>query len=132
MDYNFGDLYKTETIDFGSFSVTVSETPHGAKSKAQNALINSLDIKVKDATQEEIQKAIGRGLNDSLKKGTLDFTIASDVELVASISSWTLMHLDTPVPVCVEAWRALPLSITSKIEAAIERLNPEMDSNFQD
>lgn len=136
--FDFSHLSKTETVEIMfngavAFTAIVREIPHGAKADAQRMMMASLDLSIKGMNKGQIDSALSRSMEKGLKSGNLDITASSDMEAVAAIQSWTLKNKEgDDIPVCLEAWRALTHNITEQIEAAIERLNPEMDENFSD
>jgi hypothetical protein len=138
MTFDFSHLYTTETIKIQVkgkivFSVVVQEIPHGAKADAQKVMLSNIDLNLKGMKKDQINSALANGMSSSLKSGNLDVGISADMESIAAIQSWTLTDKKgDPVPICLEAWRALPEIMTVQIEEAIERLNPEMDEDFQD
>lgn len=124
--YDFSDEYNTKDLDLGVFNgypfrVTVQEIPHGKYTQLQQSFIGKMHI----AENEH-------SLKKQLSEKEVDPVIYSDNRTLAGIQSWTLCERNgTPVPVCPEAWQALPHRITEKIEKGIAELNPTLDSDFQ-
>ena len=120
MTYDFSHLYKRETVDIGLFSVTVREIPHGEMVALQESILGRTHL---SSNKGEVQRQI--------EQITFSGPEFADQQALMGIESWTLQDsAGEPVPVCLEAWRALPHHITEAIEAAIEELNPEMDEEF--
>lgn len=136
MQFDFSHLYKRETVDVvdGSgnvvFSAVCREITHGEKSDAQAILMQNIDIPTSGSKANKT-KAIQSQMKKALQGGaTLNVALQEEV---AGIESWTLKDAKGgDVPVCVEAWRMLPEWATSQIERVIERLNPDLDDEFQD
>lgn len=121
MTYNLSHLYRTETVDIGPFAVTVREIPHGEFVKLQKSMLGTISL---SGDQSSIQR--------QLESKKLDGAEFADQQAMLGIDSWTLVDLKgEAVPVCLEAWRALPHHITERIEEAINRLNPDVDDDFQ-
>jgi hypothetical protein len=134
MTYDFSHLYKNETVEVKSpageiaFTVVVREITHGEKTAAQSSLTSAIDIPMEGSKQSR-QRIIKQRI-DELDKGAAISNVSLKQE-VAAIQSWDLVDAKgEPVPVCLEAWKALPVFYTSQIEPVIERLNPEMDDEF--
>jgi hypothetical protein len=125
MAFNFDDLFNTETINIGMigdniFSVTVREIPHGEIASLQSKLFGKIPLDSKKAKKR-------------VADGTYDAVALNDERTLLGIKSWTLVDSDNaPVPICIEAFHALPHRITEQIEEAITRLNPSLDEEFQD
>lgn len=120
--FDFSHLYKKETVDIcGLFSVTVREIPHGDYAKLQKNMLGNVHL---STSQHEI--------NNQIRQKTLDVTDFQDRRMLMAIDSWTLTNADgTPVDVTMEAWHALPHSLTEQIEKAVKGLNPTLDEDFQ-
>ena len=125
--YNFSQLYKTSVIDVTDpddkvlFQVTAKQISRGAKASIQKNMLGKISIPENK-----------RAAKQQREKMDLDVTRANDETQVASIESWTLQSDGEDVPVCIEAWLALPSYITEQIEEGIKVLNPELDEEFQD
>lgn len=115
---DFSHLFKTETVDLGSFTVTVRELTHGEKTDVQKALFGDLRAGDKSTVQRQLE---------NIKLNPVAF---ADEMNFRAIESWTLTDAQgNVVPVSREAWNALPPRITEQVEAAIERLNPSLDED---
>lgn len=136
--YDFSHLFDSQNVsikenDKEVFTVTIGKIPYGAQAKAQNAMFAGLNINVKDMGQDDIQKAMAKGMSQALSAGTLDLAANNDIEMLSAILSWTLADKEgNIVPIDIEVWRALPKNWVEQIENAIEVLNPELDAKFQD
>lgn len=121
--FDFSHLYKTEEVDiFGLFSVTVREIPHGEYVDLQRKMFGDIHM---SKSEFDFQR--------QLEQIKFDAPGFSDGKNVLAIADWTLKDASgQPVPVSLETWAALPHYITEKIEEAIERLNPDLDENFQE
>lgn len=134
MTFDFSHLSYTETVEVKDrddntlFEVVVGEVTHGQKADIQMMLMQNVDIPIgknKAANERKMQAS----LKDAMKSG--DVLKSSLYEEVAAIKSWTLKGADgTDVPVCIEAWEALPKFLTNQVEKVIERLNPDLDDEF--
>lgn len=121
MTYDFSHLYKTETIEVASFNVTVREIPHGEYVAMQKDMMGEIRM---SKNKHEIERQI--------ENITLSGPEFADQQALLGIASWTLQDsAGEAVPVCMEAWRALPHHVTEKIEEAIDKLNPDLDEEFQ-
>lgn len=122
-ELNLSHLYKTETANIsGLFFVTVREIPHGEMVNLQRKLIGEFH-----ATKNQFE------LDQQLKSKRLDVTGFADSKNLLAIQSWTLQDANgDDVPVSLEAWHALPHYITEQIEEVVERLNPDLDDEFQE
>lgn len=128
MTYDFSHLYKTETIALGTtekgepITITLREIPHGEFVELQKAMMGELTI---SKNKRDIERQLS-----NIKFSAPEF---ADRKSVLGIQSWTLKDANgIDVPVCLEAWRQLPHHVTEAIEEAIDRLNPEIDEEFQD
>ena len=134
--FDFSHLYKTETVDVkcadGSiaFSAVVREITHAEQTRAQTTFIAHVEIPLEGSKKsrtrqiKENMKAVDRGNTAA---------ITAMKEEIAGIASWTLKDANgNPVPVCYEAWEALPEWVAKQISDAIERLNPEIEDDFQE
>jgi hypothetical protein len=133
MTFDFSHLLKRETVNVtgpdGSvlFQVTVREITHGEKADAQRAMFQNINMKV-SSNKKQSQREIERAMNEAMRSG--DVFRQSVLEEVAAIESWTLKDANgNDVPVCEDAWKALPASLASQIEEVIERLNPDVDDD---
>lgn len=114
-------LYQTETLEIAGFSVTIRSIPHGEMVEIQRKMFGQVNL-------SRSKKELDRQLNAI----QLDAAGFSDAKNVAAIQSWTLRDAaGNEVPVSLLAWQALPNSITEEIEKGIERLNPDLDEEFQ-
>jgi hypothetical protein len=132
--YDFSNLYHTETVEVKRgnvviFTAVVREITHGEKSDAQAAMMANIDIPT-EGSKVRRQAIMKEQLSKAMKSG-----VSAKVSLheeLAAIQSWTLKDAQgTEVPVCAEAWMALPYYLSSQIVSVIERLNPEIDEDFQ-
>lgn len=122
MSYDLSNLYKRETVDLGLFQVTVIEVPHGKIIDVQKEFIGKLQMAETKA-----------GIKKNIRAKHLDTTSMNDKKQWLAIESWTLKDANgKDVPVCAEAWLALPHNITEQVEKVIARLNPNMDEAFPD
>lgn len=135
MQFDFSHLYNTETVSVTDahgtelFTAVVKQISNGEKTDAQAMMMADIDIPTSGskrsrerALQSELKRAMQSGVTSRI----------SLYEEVAAIDSWSLKDASgEPVPVSVEAWRALPAFISSQIADAIERLNPELDEDFR-
>lgn len=132
--YNFSHLVATETVKVKQpasgktlFTAVVREITQGDKAEAQRAMFKNVSLDT-GGSKTQLKRSINSALNSVMQSGEM-LTI-SELEEVAAIESWTLKDADgNEVPVCVEAWRALPASLASQIEEVIERLNPSLDDD---
>lgn len=127
MTYDFSHLYKTKTLSLGKFQVVVQEISHGKFAEAQDEMLSKVDW---DGEKDSVNKS----MLAAVKAGKLSTNDMNDFRTIAGIQSWTLTDKNTGdiVPVCLEVYRLLPHVITEQIEKAIEELNPELDSTFQE
>lgn len=135
MTFDFSHLNYTETVEVLDrnenvlFSVVVGEITHGQKADIQMKLMQNVDIPIgknKAANERKMQAS----LKDAMKNG--DVAKSSLYEELAAIKSWTLKDANgEDVPVCLEAWEALPKFLSAQVEKVIERLNPDVDEEFQ-
>lgn len=127
MTFDFSNLYKTETVNIGIqgkdlFAVTVREIPHGEFLQLQKDTIGEMKL-TKNKREAERQ----------LENIKISAPEMADRKTLLGIAAWTLKDATgADVPVCLEAWRALPHSITEQIEKAVNGLNPDIDDEFQD
>ncbi len=126
MKFDFSHFVTTETTPICKdgkpiFEVTTQEIPHGEYVKLQQGIMGSLKM----GKKKDIEKQI-----DNIE---LDATAFSDGRILLGIQSWTLQNADgSAVAVSMESWHALPHYMTEQIEKAVERLNPNLDDEFQD
>jgi hypothetical protein len=134
MTYDFSKLYKSETIDVldhdGNvvFIVTVREISYGEKTDTQAIIMTEVDIPL-DGSKKTRQKRIAENMKAAFKNGVS--ARMSIHEEVAAISVWR----DTDgndVPICAESLRAIPKYMAEQIVEVIERLNPDLDDEFQE
>lgn len=133
--YDFSNLYHTETVEVKRgntviFTAVVREITHGEKSDAQAAMMANIDIPT-EGSKVRRQQEMKAQLSKAMKNG-----VSAKVSLheeLAAIQSWTLKDAQgNDVPVCAEAWTALPYYLSSQIVSVIERLNPDdMDDEFR-
>jgi len=125
MQFDFSHLYKSKQLNFGKFSVTITEIPHGAYADAQDSLLAQSEVK------ELSKEGINSGMVNGLRTGKMSISQYNDVRTIGAIKSWTLKTVSgDDVPVCIEAYRQLPHMITEKIEKGIKELNPTLDDDF--
>lgn len=136
MTFDLSHLYRSETIDVLTiddkvvFSVTVRQITHGEQTDAKALVMSEVEVPIDGSKAHRRRK-----LRDELKKAMQNGVSAkiSIYEEIAAIESWTLKDASgQDVPVCVEAWRALPALFATQITEAIEMVNPELDDEFQD
>lgn len=134
--YDFSNLYNSETVTVKKgngdvfFTAVVREITHGEKTDAQKVAMEDVDIPTEGSKKtrqrimkEEMKKAMKNGVSGNI----------SIHEELSAIQSWTWKDAKgVDVPVCVETWRALPAFMSKQIVDVIERLNPELDEDFQD
>lgn len=125
--YDFSDEYDTEDVDLGIFNgypfiVTIQEIPHGKYTKLQQGFIGKMHLT--DTPQAHKKQ---------MEEKEVDPIEFVENRVLAAIGKWTLRLKDgSPVPVCEEAWKALPHRLTEKIEKANARVNPTMQADFRD
>lgn len=135
MTFDFSHLYKREIAEVKGhdgtvlFTAIIREVTHGEKTDAQTQMMREVDIPMtKNKAQRERQVA------DELKRA-LQNGVSGKISLVeelAAIESWTLTDADgSDIPVCLEAWRALPAFLAQQIVTVIERINPDLDDDFR-
>lgn len=113
------------------FDVTVTEISREKKANLQAEMFSRVDMDMtgtsKKNIRQEAQKRIGAAIKD------IRATEFADRETVLGIKSWGWKAADgTPVPVCYEAFTALPQWATDVIDKEVEALNPDLDEEFQD
>lgn len=127
MSLDFSHLYKQETIELDMvvgdpLQVTVREIPHGEYVALQKEMLGTVSLA---SSKRELQR--------QFESKTLDAMEFSDRQALIGIASWTLKDSKgDDVPVSLEAWRALPHWLTERIEEAIDKLNPDLDEEFQE
>lgn len=133
--FDFSHLYRTETVEVKAsdgkvlFTAVVREITHGEKTEAQSLSANEIEFPT-EGSKKSRERVLKQQMQ-SLDKTSMVVRTALSEE-VSAIMSWTLRDASgNDVPVCVEAWRALPVSLAKQIEEAIERLSPELDDDFQ-
>ena len=126
MTFDFSNLYRTQTVTIGIqdkdlFTVTVREIPHGDFLQLQKETIGE--------TRIPKNKRDADRMLENIKFSAPDM---QDRRMLLGIQEWTLKDAKgVDVPVCMEAWRALPHVITEQIEKAVNGLNPDLDEEFQ-
>lgn len=126
-DLDFSDEYNTEVLDFGFFNgypfiITVTELSNAEYVRLQKEFLGTLHI---PENKQDMKR--------QLREKKIDPTERNDKQALAAVKSWTLKTKDgRDIPVGYDAWRALPRRITEATEAAIARLNPTIDEDFQD
>lgn len=134
LQFDFSDLYSSEVVEVKNhagkvvFTATVREITHGEKTQAQTAMLANIDMPT-GGSKERRKHELELQMKQAMKNG-----VSANISLyeeVAAIQSWTLTNQGKPVPVCVEAWKALPMSLASQIVTVIERLNPDVDEDFR-
>lgn len=135
MTFDFSNLYNTETVSVKRgntvlFTAVVREITHGEKTAAQASMMAEVDIPT-EGSKKSRQRAIKEEMKRAMKNG-----ISANISIheeIAAIASWTLKDAQgNDVPVCVDAWKALPYYLSKQIVDVIERLNPEIEEEFQD
>lgn len=125
MQFDFSDAYQTEEVDCGMvngfpFLVTVTELSNEVYVRFQQEFLGTFTVPENK-----------RDLKAQLAQKVIDPTKRNDRLSLAAVKSWTLKNRSgEDVPVCEPAWKALPRRLTELIEKGIERLNPEIDSDF--
>jgi hypothetical protein len=126
MTFDLSHLYKTSVLNLGAFKVTVQEIPHGRYSDSQSDMLAKINL-----DDGMSKKSIDKGMVQALKTKALSLGEFSDAKTIAGIQSWTLKDANqNEVPVCIEAYRALPHAITEQIEEGIKALNPTLEDDF--
>lgn len=121
MSYDLSHLSRTETITVGDYQVTVREIPHGEFVALQDDLMGGIQLSSDRADIE-------RQINSKVLHGAE----TADRKTLLGVQSWTLTDASgETVPVCLEAWRALPHWMTEQIEEAVDRLNPDIEEEFR-
>lgn len=127
MTFDLSHLYKQSVLNMGAFKVTIQEIPHGKYSDAQSEMISKINLDGKKFSDANIQN----GMMQAVKDKKMSIGDVEDFKTIAGIASWTLKDKDgNEVPVCMEAFKALPHAITEQIEKGIEALNPTLDDDF--
>ena len=131
MTYDFSHLLRTETISIeGWFGVTLREIPHGEVVGMQAEMFKSVKLDMSGG-KHAIKTSVNREVQRVLNSGEMSPTEFQDQKMLLGIESWTLQDYDgNDVPVCMDAWKALPHAITERIEKAIGELNPDLDEEF--
>jgi hypothetical protein len=135
MTYDFSQFYNRETVSVVDgdgkeiFTATVRELTHGEKTAIQMNLATKVDIPT-EGSKKSRQKQYQQGIKSVVKNGGI--TDSALLEEISCIESWTLTLKGESVPVCMEAWVSMPSAWAQQIGEAIERLNPELDDEFQD
>lgn len=135
MKYDFSEFLHKETFDVIDtkgkplFSVTVREITNGDTIDAQAKAYANLEIPI-EGTKAQRTRLLKANMQKAQQSGVTGKI--SVYQELASIESWTLKLDGKDVPICEEAWRALPRFITDQISEVIERVNPEMDDTFPD
>lgn len=134
MQFDFSHLYRTETVDVKTpdgkvlFTATVREITYGEKTSAQASMMANIDMPM-GGSKASRQKQLEQQMKQAMKNG-----VSANISLyeeIAAIQEWTLQDAKgKPVPVCIDAWKALPVYFANQIVEVIERLNPEMDEDF--
>ena len=125
MKFDFSHFVTTETTPICKdekviFEVIAQEIPHGEYVKLQQSIMGNLKMGKKKDIERQIDKI------------ELDATAFSDGRILLGIQSWTLKNADgSDVAVSMESWHALPHYMTEQIEKAVDRLNPNLDDEFQ-
>lgn len=113
------------------FDVTVTEVSREKKAALQSEMFSHVDMDLSGVSKKQIQQETQKRISSAIKK--IQATEFADRETVAGIKSWTWQNADgSPVPVCYEAFTALPTWATDIIDKEVEALNPELDEEFQD
>jgi hypothetical protein len=136
MNFDFSHLYNQEVVHVQNakgepvFTAVVREITHGEKSGVQTVMMADMEIPT-EGSKATRQRLIKEQMKKAMKNGVS--AKISVYEELAAIESWTLKDVKgNEVPVCQEAWNALPYFLSKQIVDAIERLNPEIDEDFQD
>lgn len=132
--YDFSNLYNTETVEVKRgntviFTAIVREITHGEKSDAQVAMLANVEIPT-EGSKERRRREMKEQMSIAMKSGVS--AKVSLYEELAAIQSWTWKDANgVDVAICEDTWRALPAFMSSQIVAVIERLNPEIEDDFQ-
>lgn len=135
VNFDFSNLYCTETVSVKRgnvvlFTAVVREITHGEKTESQAIMLADVDMPT-EGSKKTRQRAMQAEMKKVMKSGVS--AKISIYEELAAIQSWTLKDATgAEVPVCAEAWKALPAFMSKQITDVIERLNPEIDDDFQD
>lgn len=109
--------YHTETIELGGYKATFREIPNGEYEELQKRFFGDVHLSTKKDNLE-------RQMNEK----RVSFPEFAQEKNILSIVSWSRKGKDMPIDIAV--WRALPMRVTAKFEAVIERLNPEDSDEF--
>ena len=130
MTFDFSSLYRTETIEIKRdgkllFEVTVQEVSQDAHETLQREMFSSMDLNMESG--KRAKDGMSRQINAAMKSGKFSPVEFAARQKLLGVQSWTL---DTPVS--YESWKQLPKWIVDTIEKGVERLNPDLDEEFQD
>jgi len=136
MIYNFDSLYRTETIEIKRdknllFTVIVQEVSQEASAKLQNEMFTGLDLDL-EGSKNKVKSKVQSQISALLKSGKFSATEYAARQTLLGIRSWDLIVDGQAVPVCYEAFQALPKWVTSLIEKGVDLLNPELEDDFQE
>lgn len=125
MQFDFSELYKTETLEVDGIRATFREVPNGAMEALQSEMVGDIAL-----TQKK------DGIEKQLNKRLIDFPEMATYEYVLAIQEWTfkgetMPNGDSPKE-AIEIWRKLPVRIARQFEKVIERLNPKDSKDFPD
>lgn len=109
--------YRTETITVDDYTATFREIPNGEYEELQKKFFGDVHLSTKKENLE-------RQMNEK----HVSFPEFAQKKNILAIESWSRKGKDMPVDIAV--WRALPMRVTAKFEAVIERLNPEDEETF--
>jgi hypothetical protein len=135
MNFDFSHLYNTEPVAVKNargdtlFTAVVREITHGEKTAAQAAMMADITVPT-EGSKDRRKREMKEQMTKAMKNG-----VSANVSLheeLSAIQSWTLKDAKgADVPVCADAWKALPAFLSKQITDVIERLNPEIDEDFQ-
>lgn len=111
------DDYNTETIKVGEYEATFREIPNGEYEELQKEFFGDVHLSTKKDNLEY-----------QMNQKRVNFTEFAQKKHVLAIVSWSRKGKEMPIH--IDVWRALPMRITAKFEAVIERLNPEDSEEF--
>lgn len=135
--YDASQFYREKTFTlkrndgFVLFDVTVTEISREKKAELQAEMFSHVDMDLSGTSKKSMQQETQKRISKAMKE--IKATEFTDRGTVLGIKSWTWANADgSLVPVCFEAFRALPEWATDVIEKEVEALNPELDEEFQD
>lgn len=111
--------YRTETIEVDDYVATFREIPNGEYEELQKEFFGDVHLSTKKDNLER-----------QMNQKHVSFPEFAQKKNVLALVSWT--RKGKTMPVHIDVWRALPMRVTGKFEAVIERLNPEDEETFPD